>query len=64
LTREDLKEIVLEMASHRPVTNGLVRERTGLDRQDVLMLFDELVEDGSLVRLGQRRGTRYVLTEG
>ncbi len=63
LTREDLREIVLEMASQKPVTNALVRERTGLDRQDVLMLFAELVDDGALVRVGERRGTRYVLPD-
>jgi len=64
LTREDLRNIVLEMASQKPVTNALVRERTGLDRQDVLTLFDELVASGELIRVGARRGTRYVLPEG
>jgi ATP-dependent DNA helicase RecG len=62
LTRDDLKRLVLDMAVRAPVTNKLVRERTGLDRQDVLALFDELVRDGDLVRRGERRGTRYVLT--
>jgi ATP-dependent DNA helicase RecG len=64
LTREDLKGLVLEMASRSPVTNQLVRQRTGLDRQDVLTLFDELVREGRLVRQGERRGTRYVLASG
>ena len=60
LTRDDLKRLVLEMAAGGEVTNRLVRERTGLDRQDVLTLFDELVREGHLERVGERRGTRYV----
>lgn len=64
LTREDLKRLVLDMASGGPVTNKSVRERTGLDRQDALLIFEELVREGQLVRLGERRGTRYVLRDG
>ena len=63
LTRDELRNLVLEMAKDGPVTNQMVRERTGLDRQDVLSLFDDLVATGSLVRLGERRGTRYELPE-
>jgi len=61
LTRDDLAALVLDMASHGEVTNRGVRERTGLDRQDVLLLFDTLVREGRLVRVGERRGSRYVL---
>jgi ATP-dependent DNA helicase RecG len=63
LTRDELRSLVLEMAAEGPVTNRQVRERTGLDRQDVLTLFDALVGDGQLVRVGERRGTRYVVPD-
>jgi ATP-dependent DNA helicase RecG len=61
LTRTELLDFVLRIASEEPVTNMLVRDRTGLDRQDVLSLLDELVGSGSLERQGARRGTRYVI---
>ena len=61
LDRQDLLNAVLEMAgSDEAVTNATVRERTGLDRQDALSLLEELVGDGRLIRVGERRGTRYV----
>lgn len=63
LTRAELGQIVLDMAARGPVTNQQVRERTGLDRVDVLALFEELVDSGHLVRVGERRGTRYVLPQ-
>lgn len=61
LSRKELGELIVAMAEDGPVTNQGVREATGLDRQAVLSLFDELVETGRLVRVGQRRGTRYLL---
>ncbi len=60
LSREELLAVIFEMADGQSVTNASVRERTGLERQEVLSLLDELVQDGTLVRLGERRGTRYV----
>jgi ATP-dependent DNA helicase RecG len=60
LDREELLALVLEMAQAEPVTNRAIRDRTGLDRQDVLSLLDELVRSGRLQRVGTRRGTRYV----
>lgn len=63
LTKEELSRIALDMAVEGPITNQLVRERTGLDRVDALALFEHLVRAGKLVRLGERRGTRYVLPE-
>jgi ATP-dependent DNA helicase RecG len=65
LSQEDLKQLVLDLASDPavPVTNSRVRERTGLKRLEVLRLLDELVEEGRLIRLGERRGTRYLLAE-
>jgi ATP-dependent DNA helicase RecG len=61
LTRPELMKIIINMARTGSVTNQAVRERTGLDRTDVLSLFEEMVASGRLVRVGQRRGTRYVL---
>jgi ATP-dependent DNA helicase RecG len=63
LTRDALKEVVLQLATHEgpPLTNARVRERTGLDRVEALRLLDELVSEGLLERTGTRRGTRYVL---
>ncbi len=60
LGREELLVLVLEMAQAQPVTNRAIRDRTGLDRQDVLSLLDELVSSGRLERVGSRRGTHYV----
>lgn len=60
LGRVDLRDLILDMATDTPVSNQMVRARTGLDRQDVLALFDELVDEGELERYGQRRGTRYI----
>lgn len=62
LTRQALKELILELSSDDgpPLTNTRVRERTGLDRAEALRLLDELVSEGSLERIGERRGTRYV----
>ncbi len=62
LTRQALKELILQLASDDapPLTNARVRERTGLDRAEALRLLDELVSEGLLERVGTRRGTRYV----
>ncbi|MGI8729727.1 MAG: hypothetical protein ACR2LK_06990 [Solirubrobacteraceae bacterium] len=34
-------------------------EKIGLDRADALAILERLVNDGRLIRTGQRRGTRY-----
>jgi ATP-dependent DNA helicase RecG len=62
LTRQALKELVLQLANNEgpPLTNTRVRERTGLDRTEALRLLDELVSEGRLERVGARRGTRYI----
>jgi ATP-dependent DNA helicase RecG len=62
LTRQALKELILELANDEgaTLTNARVRERTGLDRVETLRLLDELVTEGRLERVGTRRGTRYV----
>jgi ATP-dependent DNA helicase RecG len=61
LGREELKEIVLSLAREGSIRNADVRLRTGLDRLDALKLLNELVADGKLVRVGQRKATHYVL---
>lgn len=61
MTNAELRELVLTLAADGAVTNALVRTRTGLDRAGTLRVLDELVRDGQLCRVGERRGTRYVL---
>jgi len=63
LTRAEIEEVVLRMASDGPVTNESVREGTALDRAQALTVLQGLVEDGRLVMVGERRGTRYVLPQ-
>ena len=62
LTRQALKELILELATDaaQPLTNARVRERTGLDRAEALRLLDELVTARLLARRGARRGSHYV----
>jgi len=70
LPREELLAVIVEMARESEeltyatvVSNSTVRNRLGLDSVVVLSLLNELVEAGRLRRIGQRRGTRYVLPE-
>jgi hypothetical protein len=61
LERAELLKLITEMAHlGEPISNAVVRRQTGLDRQDVLSLLEELVREGRLIRVGQRRGTRYL----
>lgn len=60
LTAGELRDVVLALAAEGPLTNALIRARTGLDRAAVLRLLGQLIEEGRLVRIGERRGTRYV----
>ncbi len=64
LDRGELKDLVCEMAEEQSLQNADVRARTGLDRLDALTLLNELVAEGRLARVGQRRGSRYVKVEG
>ena len=61
MTRTDVADLVLEMAREGPLTNAIVRGRTGLDRAEARILLSRLVAAGRLERHGERRGTRYVL---
>lgn len=62
LTPDQLAQVVLEAAREEPLTNARVRHRTGLDRSNALRLLEALVASGQLRRTGERRGTRYLLT--
>ena len=58
---DDLKALVLQLVESGPVTNAQVRKETGLDRAGALRLLDTLVGEGRLERVGERRGTKYLL---
>jgi hypothetical protein len=49
------------MAAERPITNAMVRDVTGLGRGEVKYLLKRLVNEDRLVKVGERRGTRYRL---
>ncbi len=60
LGRDELEALVLDAARAGPITNSDVRQITGLDRAAALALLSRLVDDGRLMRRGERRGTHYV----
>ena len=60
LGRAELEDLVFQMAHEGPLTNAEVRARTGLERLQALDLLSKLVADGRLIRVGEKRGTRYV----
>ena len=62
LSDEEIDALVIGLAREGPVTNSLVRERTGLDRIQALAVLAHLVDAGRLERRGERRGTHYVLS--
>lgn len=60
LSVAEVDALVLKMARETPVTNALLRERTGFSRPQALAVLARLVASGRLERRGERRGTRYV----
>jgi predicted HTH transcriptional regulator len=62
-TDDEIDDIVLRCAQEGPVTNALVRERTGLDRLAALSALHRLVNSGRLIQVGERRGTQYRLPD-
>lgn len=60
-TDDEVDGAVLALAQQGPVTNALLRERTGLDRQEALRILRRLVERGELRQVGTKRGARYEL---
>lgn len=61
LTETEIEAIVMDLAQEGPVTNAIVRGRLGTDRVRTLVILARLVDEGRLVRHGQRRGSRYEL---
>lgn len=59
LSPAELAEVVIGLAQIGPIANSDVRAATGLDRAEALALLDRLVNQGKLVRTGQRRGAKY-----
>lgn len=64
LSPRQIADLVLEAAEHGPVTNEMVRDLTGLPRRQALALLRQLVAAGRLTQVGQRRGSRYVISRG
>lgn len=60
MSAADLRKFILEMAEEEVLTNAKVRAATGLDRVEAFRLLDRLVQEGTLVRRGERRGAHYV----
>jgi ATP-dependent DNA helicase RecG len=56
---DDLASLVEGLAVDGPISNADVREATGLDRSASRAILERLVNEGRLVRTGERRGTRY-----
>lgn len=59
LSTSELADLVLETAQQGSITNSDVRAATGLDRAEALALLTRLVEEGRLIRTGERRGAKY-----
>jgi ATP-dependent DNA helicase RecG len=64
LADEEMEELVLRHAGRLGyVNNHVIRLVLGIDRARALALLERLVERGRLVRIGEKRGTRYVPSE-
>jgi ATP-dependent DNA helicase RecG len=59
LSPEEIDDLIVALATARPISNADVREATGLDRVAALTHLERLTTSGRLVRSGARRGTRY-----
>ena len=59
LNQAELADVIMRIADDRPITNSDVRAATGLDRVETLALLNRLVNEGRLVRTGERRGAKY-----
>jgi ATP-dependent DNA helicase RecG len=56
---DELARLIEGLAADGPITNSDVRVETGLDRWKVRDLLGNLVDEGRLIKTGQRRGTHY-----
>jgi len=63
LDRSELEVQTVALAASGAITNTDVREAFGLDRAQASGLLQTLVQSGRLVKLGSKRGTRYVVPE-
>jgi len=61
---DELADLVESMAHEGPLANAQVRNRTGLNREEALDVLSRLVGQGRLLRIGERRGTRYIAHNG
>jgi ATP-dependent DNA helicase RecG len=62
LSDTDVRDVILDLLrDHGAVTNADVRRAANVDRQVALRQLERLREDGTIVREGERRGTRYRL---
>ena len=55
-TDSELEAIALTLAQQGPVTNSLLRQHTGLDRQEARAVLRRLVDRGDLVQRGEKQG--------
>jgi ATP-dependent DNA helicase RecG len=56
---DELAQLIEGLADEGPITNSDMRLATGLDRWKVRDLLAALVDEGRLIRIGQRRGAHY-----
>jgi len=61
--RDELATVIEGMAAERSLTNAEVRKATGLERGEVKYLLKRLVDEGRLIKVGERRGTQYRLPD-
>jgi ATP-dependent DNA helicase RecG len=60
LDTDELVALIVKLADEGPISNADVRDATGLERVEARSLLARLVDDGRLVQIGQKRGTRYL----
>lgn len=62
LSDADVRDVILDLLREQTsVTNADVRRAAKVDRQVALRQLDRLCHEGTIVREGERRGTRYRL---
>ena len=61
---EELRPNVIEyVEKNGSITNRQCRELLGIGYDQAISLFNTMIEDGQLVRVGKTAGTRYVLPD-
>ena len=64
LSRDEIRSLILDIASKQPVTNAMLQLRIGLPRYDIRDLLADLVDDDLLELRGAGRGAHYVAKGG